>query len=156
MANTYTQLYIHLVFAVKYRQALIKPSFREEVERYMTGIIQKKKHKLLAIYLMPDHAHILIGQNPNITLSETVNVLKTETNNFIKEKKLSPFRFAWQEGYGAFSHSRSDLDSVVKYILNQPEHHKKRTFREDYLAFLKRYEVDFEEQYLFDFFDSNR
>ncbi|MCB9293029.1 MAG: IS200/IS605 family transposase [Lewinellaceae bacterium] len=108
----------HLVFAVKYRQALIRPSFREEVERYMTGILQNKKHKLLAIYLMPDHAHILVGQNPNISLSATVNVLKTETTKFIKEKGFSPFRFSWQEGFGAFSHSRKELDRVIKYILS--------------------------------------
>ena len=154
MANTYTQLYTHLVFAVKHRKALIKPSFREEVERYMTGILQNKKHKLLAIYLMPDHAHILIGQNPSIALSKTVGILKTETSNFIKEKRFLPFRFAWQEGYGAFSHSRKDLDRVVQYILNQPEHHKKRPFKQEYLSLLRRYEIDFEDQYLFDFFDS--
>jgi REP element-mobilizing transposase RayT len=125
MANTYTQLYTHLVFAVKFRQSLIQPVFREETERYMTGILQNKKHKVLAIYLMPDHAHVLIGQNPSLALSDTVQVLKTETSNFIKEKKFTPFRFQWQEGYGAFSHSRTELDNVIRYILNQPEHHKK-------------------------------
>ncbi len=153
MANTYTQLYIHLVFAVKHRQALIKPEFREETERYMTGILQNKKHKLLAIYLMPDHAHILIGANPAISLSDTVQVLKTETTNFIKEKRFTPFRFKWQKGYGAFSHSRSELDKVVKYILNQPEHHRKSTFKEEYLALLRRYDIDFKNEYLFDFFE---
>lgn len=153
MPNTYTQLYTHLVFAVKNREALIQPSFREEIERYMTGILQNKKHKMLAIYLMPDHAHILIGQNPTTSLSDTVQVLKTETSNFIKEKRFIPFRFQWQEGFGAFSHSRSELDNVVQYILTQPEHHRKRTFREEYLALLHRFEVDFKEEYLFDFFD---
>ena len=155
MPNTYTQLYTHLVFAVKNRQALIKPEFREEIERYMTGILQNKKHKLLAIYLMPDHAHILIGANPAISLSETVQVLKTETTNFIKEKRFMPFRFNWQEGFGAFSHSRSELDNVVKYILNQLEHHRKATFHEEYIALLQRYEVDFKDEYLFDFFDDS-
>ena len=153
MPNTYTQLYTHLVFAVKNRQALIKTEFREETERYMTGILQNKKHKLLAIYLMPDHALILIGANPAISLSDTVQVLKTETTNFIKEKHFTPFRFNWQEGFGAFSHSRSELDNVVKYILNQPEHHRKATFREEYLALLQRYEIDFKDEYLFDFFE---
>ena len=153
MANTYTQLYTHLVFAVKYRKALIRPSFREETERYMTGLLQQKGHKLLAIYLMPDHAHILIGQNPALSLSETVNVLKTETTNFIKDKRFTPFKFQWQNGFGAFSHSRKELDNVVKYILNQPEHHRKMTFREEYMSLLRRFEIDFEEKYLFDFFD---
>ena len=119
----------------------------------MTGILQNKKHKLLAIYLMPDHAHILIGQNPSISLSETVSVLKTETTNFIKEKGFSSFHFTWQEGFGAFSHSRRELDRVIKYILNQPEHHRKRTFREEYLTLLRRYEVDYDDRYLFEFFD---
>jgi putative transposase len=153
MPNTYTQLYIHLVFAVKHRQALIKPEFREEIERYMTGLLQNKRNKLIAIYLMPDHAHILIGQNPATSLSEIVQVLKTETTNFINEKGFTPSRFNWQEGFGAFSHSRRELDKVVKYILNQPEHHKMKKFRAEYLMLLRRYEVDFQEQYLFEFFD---
>lgn len=153
MANTYTQLYTHLVFAVKHRQALIQPAFREETQKYMTGLLQEKKHKLLAIYLMPDHAHILIGANPTLSLSGTVQVLKTETTNFIKEKRFTPFKFNWQEGFGAFSHSRSELDGVIKYILNQPEHHRKSTFREEYLALLRRYDIDYKEEYLFDFFD---
>ena len=119
----------------------------------MTGILQNKGYKLLAIYLMPDHAHILIGENPALALSATVNVLKTETTNFIKEKRFTPFRFQWQGGFGAFSHSRKEIDNVVNYILNQPEHHKKITFRQEYLALLKRYEIEFEENYLFEFFD---
>lgn len=153
MPNTYTQLYTHLVFAVKYRQSLIKPTFREEVEKYMTGILQNKGHKLLAIYVMSDHAHILIGQSPKISLSDSVNILKTETTNFIKEKRFSPFKFQWQEGFGAFSHSKKELDAVIKYILNQPEHHRKKTFREEYLTLLKRYDVEYNEKYLFDFFE---
>jgi REP element-mobilizing transposase RayT len=153
MPNTYTQLYTHLVFAVKNRQALIEPKFREEIERYMTGILQNKKHKLLAIYLMTDHAHILIGTNPAISLSDTVQVLKIETTNFIKEKCFTPVRFNWQEGFGAFSHSRNELDNVVKYILNQPEHHRKATFQDEYIALLQRYEIDYKDEYLFDFFE---
>lgn len=156
MPNTYSQLYIHLVFAVKHRQSLIKPEHRKEIERYMTGILQHKKHKLLAIYLMPDHAHILIGASPTISLSDTVQVLKTQTTNFIKENRLVPFHFNWQEGFGAFSHSRRELDNVVKYILNQPEHHRKLTFREEYLALLRRFEVRYQEEYLFEFFDDFR
>ena len=153
MPNTYTQLYIHLVFAVKHRQALIQPEFREETERYMTGILQNKKHKLLAIYLMPDHGHIFIGANPAISISETVQVLKTETTKFIEEKRFTPFHFNWQVGFGAFSHSRSELDYVVKYILEQHEHHRHITFREEYLSLLQKYEIEYMDEYLFDFFD---
>jgi len=155
MANTYTQLYTHLVFAVQHRQALILPSFREPVQQYMTGILQNKKHKLLAIYLMPDHAHLLIGAHPAISISETVQVLKTESAQFIKDQRFTPFRFSWQTGFGAFSHSRSELDNVIRYILNQQEHHRKHTFRDEYLSLLRRFEISFEEKYLFDFFDSD-
>lgn len=153
MANTYTQRCIHLVFAVKNREALISSKFREEIEQYMTGLLQNKKHKLLAIYLMPDHAHILIGANPAISLSDTVKILKVESANFIREKRFTPYHFSWQEGFGAFSHSRNELDKVVKYIRNQPEHHGKKTFREEYLALLRRYEIDFKDEYLFEFFE---
>ncbi|MBC7776351.1 MAG: IS200/IS605 family transposase [Phycisphaerae bacterium] len=153
MANTYTQLHIHLVFAVKYRQALIVEKHREEIEKYMTGFLQNKKHKLLAIYLMPDHAHILIGLNPQYSISDTVQVLKTETSNFINNHRLSAYHFLWQEGFGAFSHSKSELDKVIKYIRNQPEHHRKQSFREEYLALLKRFDVEYKEEYLFEFFD---
>ncbi len=152
MANTYTQLLTHLVFAVKNREALIKPAFREEVEKYMTSVLQNKGHKLLAIYLMPDHAHILIGLNPSISLSETVKILKTQTTEFIHARKFIPYKFQWQAGYGAFSHTKRDLHKVVQYILNQPIHHQQKSFREEYLAILKRSEIEFDEAYLFDFF----
>lgn len=151
--NTYTQLYIHLVFAVKHRSSLIQASFREEVERYITGIVQNKGHKMLAIYLMPDHAHILLGFKPKYSISETVHLIKTESKNFIKERHFSPFQFNWQEGYGAFSHSRAELNKVIDYILNQREHHQKRTFKSEYMALLKKYAVDYKEEYLFEFFD---
>ena len=152
MANTYTQLYIHFVFAVKYRKALIHPGFREEVEKYMTGLIQNKGHKLLAIYLMPDHAHILISFNPKYSISETVSILKRETSNFINDKKFLNCKFHWQTGFGAFSNSLKELLRVIDYILNQPSHHKKRAFKKEYLALLKRYEIEYKDEYLFDFF----
>jgi REP element-mobilizing transposase RayT len=152
VSNTYTQLFIHLVFAVKNRQALISPDYREEIERYATGLLQHKKHKVLAIYLMPDHAHILSGWNPSLSISETVQVLKVEITNFIQEKQLSPFRFAWQNGYGAFSHSKSEVKNVIQYIRNQPEHHARQSFRQEYLALLQRFEIEFQEEYLFEFF----
>lgn len=153
MPNTYTQLYTHLVFAVKNRDSLIKPECREEIERYMTGIVQNKEYKLIAIYLMPDHAHVLVGQDPTLALSEFVKVLKSESTNFINKKRFFKFHFEWQAGYGAFSHSKSELDKVVRYVLNQPEHHRKTTFKEEYLKILKRFDVDFNEKYLFDFFE---
>lgn len=151
--NTYTQLYIHLVFAVKNRSCLIQPDFKEEVERYITGIVQNKGHKMLAIYLMPDHAHLLLGLNPQHSISETVRLIKAESTNFIKDKHFTPFQFNWQEGYGAFSHSRSELDKVINYILNQKEHHQKRSFKSEYIALLKKYAVDFKEEYLFEFLE---
>ena len=153
MANTYTQLYTHIVFAVKYRQSLILPSFRDATEKYMTRILQNKKHKLLAIYLMQDHAHILIGQNPNLALSESINVLKTESTNFINENRFIPFKFQWQNGYGAFSVSRGEMSNVIQYIINQPEHHKKLNFRDEYLDLLRKHEMDYDERYVFEFFD---
>lgn len=151
--NTYTQLYIHLVFAVKNRSCLIQLGFKEEVERYITGIVQNKGHKMLAIYLMPDHAHVLLGFNPQHSISETVRLIKAESTNFIKDKHFTPFQFNWQDGYGAFSHSRNELDKVIHYILNQKEHHQKRSFKSEYIALLKKYAVDYKEEYLFEFLE---
>lgn len=151
--NTYTQLYIHLVFAVKNRSCFIQLDFKEEVERYITGIVQNKGHKMLAIYLMPDHAHLLLGFNPQHSISETIRLIKAESTNFIKDKHFTPFQFNWQEGYGAFSHSRSELDKVINYIMNQKEHHQKRSFKSEYIALLKKYAVDYKEEYLFEFLE---
>jgi putative transposase len=119
----------------------------------MTAILQNKKHKLLAIYLMPDHAHILIGLNSAVSISETVKVLKVESTNFINENRLIDVGFNWQEGYGAFSHSREEIDRVIKYILNQREHHMKKAFRNEFYALLERYEIEFNSNYMFEFFD---
>jgi putative transposase len=149
MANTYSQIYIQIVFAVKGRENLIRESFREELEKYITGIIQGKKQKLLAMYCMPDHTHLMISMSPSVTISDLVRDIKSSSNSFIQEKQFLNTKFSWQEGFGAFSYSKSQLDNVVKYILNQPVHHKKRTFREEYLAFLKKFEVAYEEKYLF-------
>ena len=118
MANTYSQLYVQLVFAVKGRNSLIKESFREELQMYITGIVKEIEHKPLAIYCMPDHLHLLVGLNPNATISDLVNKVKTSSNKFVKEKKFVKTKFEWQKGYGAFSYSKSALDNVVKYILN--------------------------------------
>ena len=153
MANTYTQCYFHLVFAVKNRDALIKKEWKNEMEKYITGIVQNHHHKMLAVGSMPDHIHFLIGYNVNHLVPDLVEEVKTSTNSWIKERKLSKFKFEWQKGYGAFTHSRSQIDVVVKYILSQEEHHKKQSFREEYLEMLENNEVLFDHEYLFDYFD---
>ncbi len=153
MANTYSQIYIHLVFAVKNRQALIGKGWKDSLEKYITGIVQTQQHKLLAIGSMPDHIHILIGYRMTQLIPDLVENIKTSSNAWVKLNKLSRFKFEWQRGYGAFSHSRSQLDSVIQYILNQEQNHKKRSFREEYLELLKKYDVSFNDNYLFDFFD---
>ncbi len=154
MANTYTQLYIHLVFAVKNRNALIKKEWKDDLEKYITGIVQNNKHKLLAIGSMPDHIHIFIGYNVNQLLPNLVEQIKTSSNAWIKEKNLSSFKFEWQKGYGAFSHSRKQLDTVVNYILTQEEHHKKTTFREEYLETLREFAIEYRNEYVFEFLET--
>lgn len=153
MANTYTQLYIQAVFSVKKREHLIPKAHKSQVERYMTGVIQERKHKLLAINCMPDHTHIFIGLHPDQSLSDLIQETKTAVTKFIKKQDWMPFNFSWQRGFGAFSYSRSHIDAVVKYVLNQEEHHRKRTFREEYLDMLNKFDVDFDDAYIFDFFD---
>jgi len=153
MANTYSQITIQLVFALKNRNALIVPTFREQLHKYITGIITNQKQKLLVINSVSDHTHILIGQSPSCNLSDLVREIKSESSRFINENKLSKFKFNWQDGFGSFSYSRSHRDIVIKYILNQEKHHKKRTFREEYLDFLKKFEIEYDEKYLFDFFE---
>jgi putative transposase len=153
MANTYTQSYFHLVFAVRNRNALIKKEWENEMEKYITGIAQNHRHKMLAVGSMPDHIHILIGYYLNQLIPDLVEEIKTSTNAWIKEKRLSKFKFDWQKGYGAFTHSRSEIDHVVKYILSQKEHHKKRSFKEEYLEMLENNEVIFSNEYLFEFFN---
>jgi len=153
MANTYTQCYFHLVFAVKNRDALIRKSWKDELEEYITGIVQNHKYKLLSINSMPDHIHIFIGYNVNHLIPELVEEIKTSSNAWIKEKRLSKFKFEWQKGYGAFSHSHSQIDFVVKYIGNQKTHHQKKSFKVEYLEILRKNEIEFNGEYVFDFFD---
>jgi putative transposase len=150
MANTFTQIYIHVVFSVKHRVSLIQQDWREELHKYITGIIQNKDHKVLAINTMPDHIHILIGMRPDASLSELVRDLKANSSKWINEKKFLKIKFLWQEGYGAFSYSHSQLDEVIHYIKEQQEHHKKRTFKEEYISFLKKYYVPYDPKYVFD------
>ena len=153
MANTYTQCYFHLVFAVKNRDALIKKEWKNEMEMYITGIIQNHRYKMLAIASMPDHTHIFIGYNVNHLIPDLVEEIKTSTNAWIKEKRLSKFKFGWQKGYGAFTHSHAQIDTVVKYILSQEEHHRRKSFKEEYLETLAKNDVRFSNEYLFEFFD---
>ena len=150
MANTYTQLYIHFVFAVQGRQHLVTEPVRERLQQYLCGIVREQKHKALAIYCMPDHTHLLVGLHPDQSIAELVQSIKGNSSKWLNVHKLLPGRFEWQRGYGAFSYSRSQLDNVVNYILAQPEHHRKLSFREEYLEFLQRFEVPYDPKYLFD------
>jgi putative transposase len=152
MANTYSQIYIQFVFAVKGRLSFIKESFREELQMYISGIISSKKQKLYAIYCMPDHTHIFISLKPDIAPSDLMRDVKANSSSFIKERGRIK-SFEWQDGFGAFSYSKSQAQKVVDYVLSQPEHHKKRTFRQEYLELLKKFEVEYNEQYLFEFYD---
>jgi putative transposase len=154
MPNTYTQLYIQLVFAVKERKSLIKESFRNELEKYICGIINNKQSKPLAIYCMPDHIHILVGLNPKYALSDIVIDIKTHSTRFINEKQWLNDKFNWQEGYRAFSYSRSNLDPVIQYILNQQQHHAKRSFRDEYIELLQKFNIEYNEKYLFDWIET--
>jgi len=150
MANTYSQLYIQIVFAVKGRQNLISPNKKDEIYKYISGIIANQKQKLIAINGMPDHIHILVGIKPHVSLSDLVRVIKTNSSKFINEQRWINGKFEWQTGFGAFSYGHSQLTNVIKYIENQEEHHKTKTFREEYIAFLKLFNIDFKNEYLFD------
>lgn len=150
MANSYSQIYIQVVFAVKHRDAVINIEWEERLYQYITGIVQNNGQKMLAIGGVPDHIHFLIGLKPDCCLSDLVREVKKASNEFINQNKLTPTKFYWQDGFGAFSYSRSQLDNVVKYVLNQKEHHKKQSFKEEYLKFLKKYEIEYNEKYLFD------
>lgn len=153
MANTYTQLYIQLVFAVYKRKCLIHPTFRERVEKYICGIISQEKCKPLAIYCNPDHTHVLVGIHPAVSVSNLAKIIKSKSSKFINEQKLLSCHFQWQTGFGAFSYSQSHKQTVINYVLNQSRHHKKYNFREEYFTFLGRFDVDFDERYLFEFLD---
>lgn len=153
MPNTYTQLYVHIVFAVKGRQNLISENHREELEKYICGIIRNKNSKPLAIYCNHDHPHILIGLHPAISVSDITRDIKANSSKFINEKKWVVGKFQWQDGFGAFTYSKSQIDNVIKYILNQPKHHRRKTFREEYLDLLKKFEVKYDDKYLFEWIE---
>ncbi|MBP6182240.1 IS200/IS605 family transposase [Flavobacterium sp.] len=149
MANTYTQIHIHFVFAVKFRHGIIQSKWKEDLYKYMTGIIQNDNHKLFAINGMPDHIHILIGLRPVQSISDLMKNVKQSSSKWINKNKLTNGHFEWQEGYGAFSYSKSEIGQVVNYIQNQELHHKKKTFREEYLDFLEKFEVDYDDTFIF-------
>lgn len=149
MPNTYTQIHIHFVFAVKYRDGVIQSSWKDELYKYITGIVQNNKHKLLCINGMPDHVHILIGIRPSQSISDLLQDIKGSSSKWINEKRFIKTRFEWQEGYGAFSYSKSQIKTVIEYIENQELHHQKKTFREEYLDMLQKFEIDYDEKYIF-------
>ncbi|MBP7865815.1 MAG: IS200/IS605 family transposase [Acidobacteria bacterium] len=152
MPNTYTRIYIHFVFAVSGRCNLLHGDRLDDVCRYVTGIVQNQGHKLLAIGGMPDHLHVLVGLNPTGAISALARDMKSGSTRFIKEKGWFG-GYAWQSGFGAFSYSRSQLDRVVRYILNQRSHHARVPFRTEYLTLLDRFDISYDEQYLFEFYD---
>lgn len=153
MANTYTQIYIQVVFAVSGRLSLIRDEHKEEIYKYITGIIRNDGHKLISINGMSDHLHLLIGLKPDMALSDLVRDIKSNSSKFINQRRLAHGNFGWQEGCGAFSYGHSQLDTIVRYIQNQERHHSRRSFRDEYLTLLRKFQVDFEGKCVFDFLE---
>jgi len=151
MANTYTQIYIHVVFAVEGRQNLIKPENNDELQKYITGIVSGQKQKLIAINNMPDHLHLLVGLKPDMALSDLMRDVKAGSSKYINENRWVAGRFSWQEGFGAFSYSRSQLGTVIRYIENHQKHHAKKSFRDEYIDLLEKFGVDYDRRYVFKF-----
>ena len=149
MPNTYTQIHIQFVFAVKYRDGIIDSSWKNELYKYITGIVQGNNHKLISINGMSDHIHILIGLRPTQSISDLMQDIKGNSSKWVNEKQFVKRKFEWQEGYGAFSYSKSHIKSVIEYIENQELHHQKKTFIDEYLDFLQKFEVDYDEKYIF-------
>lgn len=149
MANTYTQLYIQCIFAPKFRAAMLQPQWDERLRKYISTIAKTNNHKMIAINNMPDHLHLFVGLNPTQSISEMMRIIKGDSSEWINKEKLTVRKFQWQEGYGAFSYSRSQVDAVAKYIMNQQEHHRKITFLDEYKNMLKKFEVPYDERYIF-------
>jgi putative transposase len=149
MANTYTQIHIHAIFAVNFRLELISDNWKEELYRYITGIISNHRHKLIAINGMPDHVHILFGMRPSQSLSDLMQDIKGNSSKWINEKKFCIGRFEWQEGFAAFSYSKADLSNVISYIKNQDEHHRQSSFNEEYSQLLNEFSVAYDEKFTF-------
>jgi putative transposase len=153
MPNTYSQIYIQIVFAVKCRQNLISKNHKDEIHKFITGIIKNRSQKLIAINSVPDHIHLLISIEPDIKISDLVRDVKSGSSKFINDKKWFPGKFHWQEGYGAFSYSKSQIDQVIQYILKQEIHHQTKTFKEEYIEFLNKFDIEYNEKYLFDWIE---
>jgi REP element-mobilizing transposase RayT len=151
MAGTYSQIYLQVVFAVKGRENLIAQSWKDELHKYISGIIKEKEQKPIIVNGMPDHIHAFIGLKPSMRISDLVRDIKNNSSKFINEKGWIKGKFSWQEGYGVFSYSHSHIERVYNYILNQEEHHRKKTFKDEYLELLKKFEIEFKEAYVFDF-----
>ena len=153
MANTFTQIYIHVIFAVKGRQNLLRRENKEELHKYITGIVRNNKQKLLRINSVRDHVHNLIGLKPDMALSDLVRDIKANSSRFINDKRWVKGKFNWQEGFGAFSYSHSQLDRIIQYIDRQEEHHRKKTFREEYLSLLEKFHVEYDPRYVFEWIE---
>jgi len=153
MPGTFSQIYIQVVFAVKGRENLIAKPWRDEIHKYIAGIIKGKEQKSIIVNGVADHIHCFVGLKPSIMISDLVRDIKNNSTNFINEKKVVKGKFSWQEGYGVFSYSHSQINDVYNYILNQEEHHKRKTFKEEYLEFLNKFEIPYEERYLFEWMD---
>lgn len=152
MAGTFSQIYIQVVFAVKGRENLIGNNWKTELHKYIAGIIKGKEQKPIIINGMPDHIHAFIGLKPSMSISDLVRDMKNNSSNFVNDRKLVKGKFLWQAGYGAFSYSHSHIKTVYDYILNQEKHHEKKTFKEEYFEFLKKFEVEYDEKYLFEWY----
>ncbi len=150
MPGTYSQIYIQVVFAVKGRENLIANNWKNDLHKYIAGIIKGKDQKPIIVNGMPDHIHAFIGIKPSMRISDLVRDIKNNSTNFINDNKFVRGKFSWQEGYGVFSYSHSQINDVYNYIANQEEHHKKKSFREEYLELLKKFEIEYDEKYLFD------
>jgi REP element-mobilizing transposase RayT len=153
MANTYTQLYVHIIFSPRGRQNLVHTRIKTKVYKYIAGIIKKKGQKLIIINGMPDHIHIFISFSPDIALSDLIGVIKTGSSNFINDNKLVSGHFSWQRGFGAFTYSKSQAQNVINYIKDQEKHHGRKTFKEEYIELLQKFDIDYKEEYLFEWYD---
>lgn len=153
MPGTFSQIYIQIIFSVKGRENLISNLWKDDLHKYIAGIIKGKEQKPIIVNGMPDHIHAFVGLRPSISISDLVRDVKNNSSNFINENKFVRGKFSWQEGYGAFSYSHSHIQQVYNYILNQEEHHKKRTFKEEYTELLKKFDIEYNEKYLFEWIE---
>ena len=153
MAGTFSQIYIQYVFAVKGRDNLLQRPWRDEIFRYIAGIIKSKQQKPIIVNGVSDHVHVFVGLKPSMPISDLVRDIKNNSSKFINEQKFVKGKFSWQDGYGAFSYSHSQIENVYQYILNQEEHHRKKTFKDEYIEFLQKFGIEFNEKYLFDWLD---